>query len=227
RGAVFSKRAPLVAEGINNQTGFVEKEITKSIRFDSDRLQDLALQPELEGFSYGFWGVTVEKVEPFNKCADTNVWDFWEAYSPKLHVFHKRDTEFIVRSTVNDTLFWVYDREKGSNVPGAPITFWLEGEHTELGKTDANGLLFLAGSAGMNKNGVLEVHNPGVVEDMAFLRSRDLQKPPQGPFLSALVLTERSYYKPGDRVYIGGVIKEIVNGAITNSAADNGKAKTF
>lgn len=202
-------RGILSLNGKHNKTNFIDRQFSRIINFDNREWQDIPIQTHLEGLTYGIWGVTVENARPFNVCNDQGIWDYWQRFSPKLHVIQHRDIDFILRTSDTDSMVWVFSRQNGRSIANAPVMLLLEGKRRLLGKTDPNGLLYIPPDHRLTEAGILEASNPGNVRDRVFYRLKKITRPSPAAAIDASIFTERRYYKPGNTVYIGGVVRQI------------------
>lgn len=234
------KRGILIVK--NGKPSFIENIVTKHLVFKNRGPHTITLNPAAEDIPYGFWGVQVNRATPINYCQDPYIYRFWEneyrfiqgfpigQQYPGFVVLHRRNIDIAARVSRNDSTLWVYRRDNGQSVAGAVITSTLKGHRTELGKTNDQGILHLKGLKNLQHGARLEAVNPANQNDMAF---KDIKLPhidasqSAKPSISTRIFTDREYYKPGEMIYIGGVVKAWKDGKIVipHAVTDPGKQK--
>ena len=170
----------------------------------------LNLEKEL-GDKNGFFGVLTERALPFNSCGDWKLYHFplFEPFT--LQVVHRRSGDFLVRSGPGQMLLWAYDNRSGAGVEGGDVKLRRGGQDIAIGATGKDGLLR---SASEIKQGDTIIVRRYGKSDLAFKRVT-FDPLDRRPDFRAELFTDRDFYRPGDEVHIGGVVREYRQGGLT------------
>lgn len=197
---------------------YIDFEIQKNLKFPSETAREFTLDFTKEKLDRGFLGFQVNEVEEFNNCGEIEINNFAKSFSSELKVFHLRDTDFIVKAGPDSSLFWVYNNKTNQVIPHAEISILRENQRLHLGKSDNSGLLY--SNKKLLPSDIILAKNPQNYEE-AFYKVRDRElflrhKKEHAPEILVRIFSDRILYQPGDEVHIGGVIKEVIDGKVTN-----------
>ena len=168
----------------------------------------------------GFFGVLVNQAVPFNSCWDGYLYRFPIFHPFRLEVFHRRDIDFVVKASRYNTLYWVYQNRLGNPVPGSVLQLFHGREPLNLGQTDAQGLL--QNDRVLGDEDLIHAR-PAAAPDQAFFRVENTGWNREWRDIRIHVFSDRDFYRPGDTVHVGGVIKEFRESRIFNP--EGGKAE--
>jgi len=172
----------------------------------------LDLEKELGGKN-GFFGVLTKRALPFNSCGDWRLYHYPLAEPFTLQVVHRRSSDFLVRSGPGQMLLWAYDNRSGAGVEGSDVKLRRSGQDIAIGSTGKDGLLRSASE--IKRGDTIIVRRDGK-SDLAFKRVTS-EPWDRRPDFRAELFTDRDFYKPGDEVHIGGVVREYSQGGLTPS----------
>ena len=191
---------------------FVEKEILQNLAGLPEKLNSPALRDRELGSPLGFFAFLVERFEPYNACRDVGLMRL-PAYMPQeLQVFHRRHMDMVVKTSPGQTLFWLYDNRSGQGLGEKPLFVKEYSRETLLlGKTAADGSLL--SDRDLKYSNLVMARNPAD-GDMALARIDDQRA--SGREVRITVFSDRDFYKPGDTVHIGGIVKEYVSGQVAS-----------
>lgn len=191
---------------------FIEKEIRQNFTELPEKLNNPALRDQELGSPLGFFGVLVQRYEPYNACRDIALMRL-PAYMPQdLQVFHRRNMDMVVKASQGQTLYWLYDNRTGKGLGKIPFFLKGNGKETQpLGESTGNGVLL---SDREIQESDLVLAKNAKDGDMA-LASIDC-RPASDREVRITVFSERDFYKPGDTVHIAGIVKEYASGKISS-----------
>ena len=167
----------------------------------------------------GFFGVLVNQAVPYNSCRDGYLYRFPIFHPFTLEVFHRRDVDFVVKASRYNTLYWVYQNGPGNPAPEGVLRLFRGREPLELGRADSLGLLL---NDRILKDGDF-VHARTAAPDQAFFRVENTGWNRERKDIRIHLFSDRDFYRPGDTVHVGGVIKEFRESRIFNP--EGGKAE--
>ncbi len=208
RGFAIMKRKDFRAE-------FIEKELLQSLENLPEKANTPALRDNELGLPLGFFGVLVKRYEPYNSCRDIALMHWPAANPPELQVFHRRHMDMVIKYSQGQTLYWLYDNRTGKGLGEMP--FWLMEpgqEKRALGESASNGVLL--SDKGISSSSLVMARKP-VDNDMALARVD--HAPPSDRELRITVFSDRDFYKPGETVHIGGIVKEYASGKVSSPDA--------
>ncbi len=192
---------------------FVEKEILQKLTDLPEKSNNPALKDNELGSPLGFFGFLVQRYEPYNTCRDIALMRLPERMPPALQVFHRRNMDMVVKAGQGQTLYWLYDNRTGKGLGKLP--FFLKGSGTEtlpIGEAAGNGVLL--SNKGLMQSDLVVAKNPEN-GDMALARID--RQPIADREVRITVFSERDFYKPGDTIHIGGIVKEYTSGKVSSS----------
>ena len=190
---------------------FIEKEILQNFMELPEKLNSPALRDRELGSPLGFFGVLVQRYEPYNACRDIALLRL-PAYMPQsLQVFHRRNMDMVVKAGQGQTLYWLYDNRTGKGLGKIPFYFKGHGQEAQpLGESAGNGVLL---SEREIQESDLIMAKDAKDGDMALARID--RRPASDREVRITVFSERNFYKPGDTVHIAGIVKEYSSGKIS------------
>ena len=194
---------------------FIEKEILQKLTDLPEKSNNPALKDNELGSPLGFFGFLVQHYEPYNSCRDISLMHLPERMPPALQVFHRRNMDMVVKAGQGQTLYWLYDNRSGKGL--GKIPFFLKGSGKEalpLGESAGNGVLLSARE--IQETDLITAKNTDA-GDMALARID--RRPPSDREVRITVFSERDFYKPGDTVHIGGIVKEYASGKVSSPKA--------
>ena len=205
--------------GILQRNEFLSEFVEKEIRQRLTDLPERRNQPELMekelGSPLGFFGLLAQRYEPYNDCQDTLLMRLPAYDPPALRVFHRRHMDMVIKAGQKQTLFWLYDNRSGKGLANRPFELLRPGRETiALGTSSTDGILVSGRAIGTDD---LVVARDTGKEDMAL--ARIAQKPLSDREVRVSVFSDRDFYKPGDTVHIGGIVKEHASGKISSPKA--------
>jgi len=194
---------------------FVEKDLLQRLEDLPEKANSPILRDAELGSPLGFFATLLRRYEPYNACQDIALLRLPAANPPKLEVFHRRNMDMVVKCSQGQTVFWLYDNRSGNALGNMP--FFLagnDGEKQWLGQAKENGILL--SDKGIDPADLVLAENPATA-DMALARidhplSSDRE-------VRIQVFSDRDFYKPGDTVHIGGIIKEYASGKVSSLKA--------
>jgi len=194
---------------------FVEKEILQKLIDLPEKSNNPALKDNELGSPLGFFGFLVQRYEPYNACRDIALMRLPMSRSPELQVFHRRNMDMVVKAGQGQTLYWLYDNRNGKGLEKIP--FFLKGSGKEtlpLGESAGNGVLL--SDREVQESDLIMANNS---EDGDTALARIDRRPPSDRELRITVFSERDFYKPGDTVHIGGIVKDYESGRVSSPKA--------
>ncbi|MBE0664212.1 MAG: hypothetical protein IH584_00210, partial [Candidatus Aminicenantes bacterium] len=194
---------------------FVEKEILQKLTDLPEKSNNPALKDNELGSPLGFFGFLVQRYEPYNACRDIALMRLPANMPQNLQVFHRRNMDMVVKAGQGQTLYWLYDNRTGKGL--GKIPFFLKGYGTEtlpLGDSAGNGVL-LSDKEIQESDLVMAKNANGGDMALAMIDRR----PPSDREVRITVFSERDFYKPGDTVHIGGIVKEYSAGRVYSTKA--------
>lgn len=200
---------------------YIQQQKTLSPNFEKDGILNTSLDlKDHLAWGPGFYGVLVDRITPYNVCQYPTNKSFWLYHAPYLEVFHHRNIEFLAYGLPDETLFWAYNKRTLEPLADAAV---VDSSHEQrLGRTDEKGLLVW--HKGLMPNGHVTVIHPKNPRDQVFvnLNSRQVYRKNRQPDPFVLtIFCERGFYKPGETVHLGGVIKEVKDGQLASVAKGN------
>jgi len=202
----------LQRKGFKNE--FVEKELLQKLTDLPEKLASPALRDNELGSPLGFFGVLVQRYEPYNACRDLLLLHHPEFAPPVLQVFHRRNMDMVVKAGKEQTLVWLYDNRSGRGLGQKPFFLGRSGETVPAGESSANGIL--VDEKGLGNGDWVIAKNPGD-GDMALARID--HDPFSDREVRIVVFSDRDFYRPGDSVQIGGIVKEYASGKVSSPQA--------
>jgi len=197
------------------EAGFVEKHILQYLTGLPEKLNSPALRDQELGSPLGFFGILVQRYEPYNLCRDIALMRLPAANPPELQVFHRRNMDMVVKAGQGQTLYWLYDNRRGKGL--GKIPFFLKGyvkEALTLGESAGNGVLLSDREIQESDLVMARNANDG---DMALARID--RRPPSDREVRITVFSDRDFYMPGDTVHIAGIVKEYSSGKVSSPKA--------
>jgi uncharacterized protein YfaS (alpha-2-macroglobulin family) len=205
--------------GILQQKGFTSEFVEKEILQKLDDLPEVPTNPALKinelGSPLGFYAFLVQHYEPYNTCGDIALMRLPAINPADLQVFHRRNMDMIVKAGQGQTLYWLYDNQTGKGLGKIPFFFKGNGKEAQsLGESASNGVL-------LSDNEIRE-------SDLVMAKNADNgdialakidRRPQSDREVRITVFSERDFYKPGDTVYIGGIVKEYASGKVSSPKA--------
>ncbi|MFH2107936.1 MAG: Ig-like domain-containing protein [Chrysiogenia bacterium] len=194
---------------------FVEKEILQKLTDLPEKSNNPALKGNELGSPLGFFAFLVQRYEPYNSCRDIALMRLPMARPDELQVFHRRNMDMVVKAGQGQTLYWLYDNRSGKGL--GKIPFFLKGygqEAQPLGESSAEGVLL--SSREIQKTDLITAKNTDA-GDMALAKID--RRPPSDREVRITLFSERDFYKPGDTVHIGGIVKEYASGKVSSPKA--------
>ncbi len=194
---------------------FIEKEILQKLTDLPEKSNNPALKDNELGSPLGFFAFLVQRYEPYNACRDIALMRLPAARPPELQVFHRRNMDMVVKAGQGQTLYWLYDNRNGKGL--GKIPFFLKGygqEARPLGESSANGVLL--SDREIQESDLVTARSPDN-SDMALAKLD--RRPPSDREVKITVFSERDFYKPGDTVHIGGIVKEYSAGKVSSTKA--------
>ncbi|MCU0277008.1 MAG: Ig-like domain-containing protein, partial [Acidobacteria bacterium] len=197
----------------NFKSDFIEKEILQQLADLPEKTNTQALRTDELGSRLGFFGFLVQRYEPYNTCRDIALMRLPAQMPQDLQVFHRRNMDMVVKTSPEQTLYWLYDNRTGKSLGEKP--FFVKEHAKELlpiGKTAADGTLL--SDKPLGQPCLVMAKNPAD-SDMALVRID--HEPMSAREVRITAFSERDFYKPGDTVHLAGIVKEYVSGKITSS----------
>ena len=197
----------------NFKNEFIEKEIFRELENLPEKENSPALPENELGSALGFFGVLVNRFEPYNACGDISLMRLPLSLPPDLQVFHRRHMDMVVKASHEQTLYWLYDNRSGQGLGQKP--FFLKPYNNEtllIGESTANGVLIK--DKGISASDLIVAKN-AAAGDMALARID--YNPEAGREIRITVFSDRDFYRPGDTVHINGIVKEHAAGKISVS----------
>lgn len=199
----------------NFKADFIEKEILQNFTGLPEKLNSPALRDQELGSPLGFFGVLVQRYEPYNACRDIALMRLPAYTSQNLQVFHRRNMDMVVKASQGQTLYWLYDNQTGKGLGKIPFFLKENGKETQpLGESAANGVL-LSDREIQESNLILAKNEKDGDMALAMIDRR----PASDREVRISVFSERDFYKPGDTVHIAGIVKEYTSGKISSPKA--------
>jgi uncharacterized protein YfaS (alpha-2-macroglobulin family) len=194
---------------------FVEKEILQNLTGLPEKLNNPALRDQELGSPLGFFGVWVQRYEPYNACRDIALMRL-PAFMPQdLQVFHRRNMDMVIKAGQGQTLYWLYDNRSGKGLGKIPFFLKAYGKETlPLGKSAGSGVLI--SDREIQESDLIMAQNTG---DGDAALARIDRRPPSDREVRITVFSERDFYKPGDTVHIGGIVKDYESGKLSSPKA--------
>ncbi|HSQ35837.1 MAG TPA: Ig-like domain-containing protein, partial [Candidatus Binatia bacterium] len=190
---------------------FIQKEIKQNLENLPEKTNTQNLPDHELGSALGFFGFLIERYEPFNVCMDARILRHPVQMPPLLQVFHRRNMDLVVKAGQGQTLYWLYDNRSGRALGGKPLFLRGSGEAEALGATAANGVLL--NDRVVSQSNLVMARNPEN-NDMTMVRID--RQPVSDREMRISVFSDRDFYKPGDTVHIGGIIKEYASGKVSS-----------
>ncbi len=204
--------------GILQRKDFKDAFVEKEIMLKLDGLPEKANNPPLRdkelGSPRGFFAFLVQRYEPYNSCRDLTLLRLPAANPPELQVFHRRDMDMVVKTAPGQTLYWLYDNHTGKGLGEKPFFVSSGDETLPIGKTAADGMLLSQREVGQAD--LVLAKNPAAGDLALALIDRE---PVSDREVRITVFSDRDFYKPGDAVHIGGIVKEYASGKVSSSKA--------
>ncbi|HEX7501859.1 MAG TPA: carboxypeptidase regulatory-like domain-containing protein [Acidobacteriota bacterium] len=197
------------------QANFVEKEILQKLDDLPESSNSPMLREQELGSSLGFFGILVQRYEPYNSCRDLSLMHLPEQMPPELRVFHRRNMDMVVKAGQGQTLYWLYDNRSGKGLGKLP--FFLKGNGREvqpLGESAGNGVLLSDREIQESDLVMAKNANGG---DMALARID--RRPASDREVRITVFSDRDFYKPGDTAHIAGIVKDYASGKVSSTKA--------
>lgn len=173
--------------------------------------------PNEVGSPYGFFGVMVNSIEPYNYCGEKRIDELSRAYPSTVTIFHNRSIDFIMRTGGKNEFFRFYNAKTGSAISGAQVRVLREGKELETGKADDNGIW--QSPLKFKKEDVIVATDPQTdskvyhrLDSSSLHRYGYEEDEDEETQTAILVFTDRYFYRPGSAVHIGGVVREFKNG---------------
>ena len=191
---------------------FIENELMQSLENLPEKVNSQALRDGELGSSLGFFGILVKRCEPYNACQDSRIMRLPAQMPPALQVFHRRNMDMVAKAGQGQTLYWLYDNQTGKGL--GKIPFFLKGygkETQPLGESAGNGVLL--SDREIQESDLVMAKNTDA-GDMALAQID--RRPPSDREIRITVFSDRDFYKPGDMVHIGGVVKEYASGKVSS-----------
>lgn len=199
----------------NFKVGFVKKEILQNLTALPEKLNNTALKDHELGSPLGFFGFLVQRYEPYNACRDIALMRLPAMDPPAMQVFHRRNMDMVVKAGQGQTLYWLYDNRTGKGLGKKPFFLKDNGTETQpLGESSANGVLL--SDREIQESDLIMAKNSGD-GDMA-LAMID-HGPASDREIRISVFSERDFYKPGDTVHIGGIVRDYESGRVSSPKA--------
>ncbi|MCX6555373.1 MAG: carboxypeptidase regulatory-like domain-containing protein [Candidatus Aminicenantes bacterium] len=195
----------------NFKAEFIEKEILKNLENLPEQERSQILGDEELGSPLGFFGFLVQRREPYNACRDITVVHRLALDLPELRVFHRRDMDMVVKAGKDQTLYWLYDNRSGKGLGQRPFFLMRSQETAPFGESGADGIL--VHEKKLNQGDLVIAKNAGN-NDMALAQIKLAPHPDRE--VRIVVFNDRDFYKPGDTVHVGGIIKEYASGKISS-----------
>jgi len=194
---------------------FIEKEIRQNFTELPERLNHPALRDQELGSPLGFFAILVQRYEPYNSCRDIGLMRLPASMPQDLQVFHRRNMDMVIKAGHGQTLYWLYDNRSGKGL--GKIPFLLKGyakETLSLGESAGNGVLL--SDREIQESDLAVAKNP---DDGDMALARIDRRPASDREVRIIVFSERDFYKPGDTVHIGGIVKEYASGKVSSPKA--------
>lgn len=194
----------------------IDAKIEKKINLKSEGTEHFSIDLKKEtGGEGGLYGVKINHMESYNQCQDKKIDDFIKDF-PKELVFHKRDTDFVLRAGESNSLFGVYNHNTLQPVAHAKISIFREEKNIKTGKTGSNGLWL--GDIRLKEGDLIAVEGPQSYNKIYYkINAKDLDyETDEEENTLVEIFSDRLLYKPGSTVYIGGIVKEIKKGKVQN-----------
>lgn len=194
----------------------IDAKIEKQINLKSEGAEQFSIDLKKEtGGEGGLFGVKINHMESYNHCQDKKIDDFIKDF-PKELVFHKRDTDFVLRAGESNSLFGVYNHNTLQPVSHAKISISRGEKNIKTGKTGSNGIWL--GDIRLKEGDLIAVEGPQSYNKIFYkINATDLDyenDEEENPLVE--IFSDRLLYKPGSTVYIGGIVKEIKKGKVQN-----------
>ncbi|MDD8012272.1 MAG: Ig-like domain-containing protein, partial [Acidobacteriota bacterium] len=192
---------------------FIEKEILQSLADLPEKTNSPHLHDDELGSPLGFFGVLVKRYEPYNACRDIALMRLPAGNPPELEVFHRRHMDMVVKYSLGQALYWLYDNRTGRGLGKLPIWLHDAGQDARsIGASAGNGVLL--SEKGIAPSTLVIARNPDE-SDMALARID--HEPVSDREVRIIVFSDRDFYKPGDAVHIGGIVKEFASGKVSSA----------
>jgi uncharacterized protein YfaS (alpha-2-macroglobulin family) len=195
----------------NFKNEFIEKEILQDLENLPEKENTLALRDNELGSPLGFYGVLVRHFEPYNACKDISLMRLPVFFPLELQVFHRRNMDMVVKTSPGQTLYWLYDNESGKGVGQKQFFIRRNNITLPIGESTANGILL--DEKGLSGSDLVMAKNSSN-GDMALARID--HSPESSQEIKISLFSDRDFYRPGDTVYIGGIVKEFAWGKISS-----------
>jgi uncharacterized protein YfaS (alpha-2-macroglobulin family) len=199
----------------DSKAGFVEKEILQNLSDLPEKPNTPVLRDQELGSPLGFFAFLVQRYEPYNSCGDVALMRLPMARPEELQVFHRRNMDMVVKAGQGQTLYWLYDNRTGKGLGNIP--FFLKGygrDPQPLGETAGNGVLL--SQRELQESDLVMARNPDG-GDMSLAKLD--RRPSSDREVRISVFSERDFYRPGDTVHVGGIVKECASGKVSSFKA--------
>jgi uncharacterized protein YfaS (alpha-2-macroglobulin family) len=163
------------------------------------------------GTEKGFFGVMVNRVEPFIAGNHQDFYSYLTRDAFPLKIIHNKTMDFVIKTDGQKSWLWCYDRETGSPIEQIDILLNHGGKTRSL-KAARKGDLFHLNTAVTSSDMVI-ANEPGR-HNTAFCTNRNSF--PSIHFNRIFentihyygkIFTDRDFYLPGDTLYVGGIVK--------------------
>ena len=195
----------------NFKDDFIEKEIFQDLENLPEKENNPALRDNELGSPLGFFGVLIKHYEPYNTCKDIALMNLPAFFPLDLQVFHRRNMDMVIKTSPEQTLYWLYDNETGKGIGQKQFFIRRNNDTLPSGESMANGILL--DEKGLRGSDLVMAKNPSN-RDMALARIDNSPQSSQETKIN--IFSDRDFYRPGDTVYIGGIVKEFAAGKISS-----------
>ncbi len=191
---------------------FVEKEVLQKLADLPEKANNPSLRDQELGSPLGFFALLVQRYEPYNACRDVALMRLPASMPLSLEVFHRRNMDMVIKAGQGQTLYWLYDNRSGKSLGKIPFFLKGYGKDTQpLGESAGNGVLL--SNRELRQSDLVLAKNPAD-NDMT-LAGID-QGPAPDRELRITVFSDRDFYKPGEMVHVGGIVKEYASGRVSS-----------